>query len=255
MHSKTGLVANARWTMRCPGYYLLRLVAAPNSRQELAYHRRRSVRSLSELLGKSEGEVVSTITEARTDARLIELRRQLLSLPYSGPFRAGPQLFAMIRLFRPDSVVETGVGVGYSTTLILEALHLNGKGRLRSIDLPNNDVNWKLPNGRQPGYLVPQELRDRWELSIGSSRQLLPGLLDKIGPIQLFLHDSEHSYENMLFEYRAVYPSLSARGIILSDDAMWNTAMLDFAHQIRQPIKFIYHDGGSAPVTAIKRPG
>src|SRR5262245_53001084 len=49
---------------------------------------------------------------------------------------AGERLYAIIRKFRPQLAVETGVCAGFSTAFILQAMQKNGSGRLHSIDLP-----------------------------------------------------------------------------------------------------------------------
>jgi hypothetical protein len=45
-------------------------------------------------------------------------------------------LYAIVRAYKPDIVVETGVARGASSSFILCAMHENGKGHLYSIDLP-----------------------------------------------------------------------------------------------------------------------
>lgn len=45
-------------------------------------------------------------------------------------------LYTIIRIRKPDIVVETGVAQGVSSTFILQALEDNGRGQLYSIDLP-----------------------------------------------------------------------------------------------------------------------
>jgi len=47
------------------------------------------------------------------------------------------KLYNLIRDTRPSIVVETGVASGVSTAYILQALEDNRKGKLYSIDLPN----------------------------------------------------------------------------------------------------------------------
>lgn len=255
MASETTFRARLRWGVRCPGYYLLRVLAGPHSKLEENYHRNRCAKSVAVVTNSPIGDVRRILAEAAGSSRLRIVRTELATLPYLGTFRAAPQLYAIVRLLQPSTVVETGVGAGYSTATILEALNRNAYGHLYSLDLPNSDEYWKLPNGRTPGFLVPPELTNRWNLTLGPSRTALPTLLSRVGEIQLFLHDSDHSYQNMRFEFECAYKSLAGGGLLLADDAMWNSALLDFARQVRQPIRFVYHDGGSAPVTAIRKPG
>jgi len=148
-------------------------------------------------------------------------------------FRLG-YLYDLCLRMRPEKVVETGVHNGVSTAFILNALKETG-GRLYSIDLPN--AKYQTDNqsrqddvllGPEPGFLVPQHLRANWELLIGDSRQLLPSLLRSIGPIDIFHHDSMHTYEHMTFEFEAVWPHLRDGGLLLSDDVDWSRAFEDF---------------------------
>lgn len=139
---------------------------------------------------------------------------------------AGIYLYSIVRALRPQAVVETGVANGESSTIILQALEANDSGQLYSIDLlppqPNpslaNSVDLYLPRGRGIGWLVPEELRGRWQLLTGDAREVLPRLLMDLGHIDMFLHDSHHSYEHMLFEYEVAWSHLNPGGVLLSDD-------------------------------------
>ena len=54
------------------------------------------------------------------------------------------------------------------------------------------------------GFVVPLERRDRWTLIEGSSRRKLPSLLEHLGTVDLFVHDSLHSERNIRFELEHV---------------------------------------------------
>jgi len=56
--------------------------------------------------------------------------------------------------------------------------------------MPNLDPLARLPNGKEPGWLVPSDLRRRWHFILGLSRDKLGPLLQKLGSIDMFLHDS-----------------------------------------------------------------
>lgn len=125
-------------------------------------------------------------------------------------------------------MVETGVADGATSAYILQALEDNGRGHLHSIDLPSE----RLPPGAAPGWIVDASLRHRWTLRIGASSQLLEPLLRELDSIDVFLHDSLHTYDNMLFEYRAAWPFLHGDGLFLSHDVGRNTAFFDFAREV-----------------------
>ncbi|MCI4368935.1 MAG: class I SAM-dependent methyltransferase [Thermoplasmata archaeon] len=138
-------------------------------------------------------------------------------------------LYALVRARTPRTVIETGVSDGFSSLVILEALEENGGGTLHSIDLP--EIGAPSLIGRAPGWVVPERLRPRWRLHLGPSRRVLPKLLREIPRPEMFLHDSEHSYTNMRFEFSSVLPRLGASGLLLSDDARSNDALIEAAQE------------------------
>ena len=154
------------------------------------------------------------------------------------------QLYALCRYVQPRVVVETGVGLGTSSLFILQALEDNGRGTLYSIDEPYAeyqsdagiviDESAYCAHNDQPGMLVPKELQYRWRLLLGRSHVLLPTLCNQLGHLDLFFHDSEHTYHNMYQEYTIVWPHLRAQGILASHDVEWNTAFQDFAEAVFQ---------------------
>lgn len=159
--------------------------------------------------------------------------------------RYGEALYALVRWVEPDIVLETGVASGLSSAYILCALEENNKGRLFSIDLPyevgktyaegyfkpEGEI-WPVPKGEQPGWIIPGELRHRWELIIGRSSEKLPPLLEQLKSMDIFLHDSEHSYENMKWEYQTIWPYLKEGGLLLSHDIDRNGAFSEFCNGV-----------------------
>lgn len=131
-----------------------------------------------------------------------------------------------VRAMRPDAVVETGVERGFSSAVILSALDENHRGKLDSIDLP--------PLGVEPtftGRVVPEQLGHRWDLTIGPSRLMLPTVLRRTGPVDLFLHDADHTYASQLDEFRTLWPFLRPGGLLVCDD-VWHSALPDFSRQM-----------------------
>ena len=163
----------------------------------------------------------------------------------------GLRLYAVLRKLRPRAAVETGVCNGVSTAFLLLALEANGAGELHSLDLPEiagEDYEpgtfWDgkggavVPAGKEPGWMVPERLRGRWHLALGRSQDELPRLLDRIGPIDFFMHDSEHSDACMRFEFEAAWPALREGGVLAADDVNANSAFPDFAgRKRREPVE------------------
>lgn len=152
----------------------------------------------------------------------------------------GRLLYCCVRLLKPRIVVDTGVLDGFSSAFILKGLHDNGRGHLCSIDLPAyDDIEASsskmrfgaLPKGHEPGWIIPDILRGRWTLRKGPSSTLLPPWLEELNRIDMFFHDSLHTYQNMLWEYITVWPHLNEGGLLASDDVFWNPAFWVFARR------------------------
>ena len=161
--------------------------------------------------------------------------------PYFGSMdpRKYELIYAITRMLRPVSVIETGVAAGVSSSIILQALRRNGLGNLTSVDagLPNFDgITLTVPIG----FVVPEECRDRWRLVIGLTREELPKLLADEIHIDLFLHDSDHSYSNMSWEFEFAWRVLAKRGLLIADNVELNSAFEDFVERIGCPAATIH---------------
>jgi predicted O-methyltransferase YrrM len=166
-------------------------------------------------------------------------------------YAEGGYLYAIYRHLQPAVAVETGVANGFSTAFALLALERNGEGRLHSVDLPREvgrdyeagtfyegEGRAGIPSGSEPGWLIPPELKERWTLVLGRTQDELPPLLDRLGTIDSFMHDSEHSFECMWFEFNEAWPHLRDGGLLLSDDVNSTEAFPRFAgEQGRKPVR------------------
>ena len=137
----------------------------------------------------------------------------------------GTVLYALCRIVKPDVVIETGVASGVSSSYILCGLHENNDGVLYSIDF-----SWR---EGQSGRLIPDYLRYRWQLTMGRSSDKLPPLLDGLKKVDIFLHDSEHTYQNMLFEYQTAWTYLQPGGLLLSHNIDASDAFPDFCNSVK----------------------
>lgn len=202
---------------------LLRACAMPHR----AWNYIQRWRRLARCLGLPFTEVMSYRRELLNDAAFqAHIETCFDDIDYYLPQAA--ELYVAVRAERPQVVVETGVSGGISSAHILRALAANGRGSLHSIDLPNVQHGSVLPPGRETGWMVPDELRGRWSLTLGDARELLPGLLDTLDRLDIFLHDSDHSYGHMLFEYELAFPRLEPGGLLMSDDTHNHSAWDDF---------------------------
>jgi predicted O-methyltransferase YrrM len=128
--------------------------------------------------------------------------------------------YLLCRLLEPDVVIETGVAYGVSSAFILRALEENGRGVLHSVDLPPLRRQYE----RFWGMAVDKTLEGRWTLHRGSSARVLPRLLEELETVDLFVHDSLHTYRNMRHEFEAVWPRLRTGGVLIADDVERNRA-------------------------------
>lgn len=161
-------------------------------------------------------------------------------------------IYAIVRYYQPNIIVETGVGPGSTSAFILKALNANANGMLYSIDLPGFDKEYyptidkhydiHIPEGWEVGWLIPSSLKHRWQLILGDAKSELPKLLGELGSIDIFLHDSLHTYEHMMFEYNCAFNHLRDSGILISDDVneYWSLSFIDFCK--RQNIQWIVLD-------------
>ena len=234
-----------RWWHRVVVYWALR-----HPIQSWRYLR--SPTRLAALLGGQvkAGEVKGWMSEA---SRITEdIRKRMKAASWSpGQITGatdsqdrGPVLYAVTRALRPELAIETGVANGSSSYYFLSAMRANGSGKLHSIDLPpgtstqseyhRTDVT-AIARGHESGWLVPEELRSMWELHLGDTRVILPKVLASTPEIDLFFHDSEHTYEAMTFEFRSAWPRLRPGGLLGSDDVSWNRSFFDFVEAQRLP--------------------
>jgi hypothetical protein len=144
---------------------------------------------------------------------------------HNGDARLARTGYAITRGLCPTLAVETGVCYGVTSACMLEAMQQNGTGRLHSIDLP--------PLAKKAdqyvGSLIPQNLRSRWTLHRGNAQRLLAPVLQQLGSIDFFLHDSLHTYLHMAFEFDTAWAALRSGGLLMADDIEGNSAFLELA--------------------------
>jgi predicted O-methyltransferase YrrM len=188
------------------------------------------VRFCADLLDVPAVDVSAAFEEIENSELLTSLKQRYAEIR---PDSAGLELgrfrmwWAVVRLTRPEVVIETGVHDGLSSSILLGALDRNGAGRLISVDLPSTDLPG---NASGPGWLVPEHLRARWDLRLGDARKLLPAAVADAGRVDVFIHDSDHSEQHQSFEYAAVAPGLTPGAVVLSDqDYPMETTLSAFA--------------------------
>ena len=156
------------------------------------------------------------------------------ALGHNADFRFARLCYIACRALRPEIVVETGVAYGVTTSFVLKALQTNDRGHLYSIDLPPLGVSADDSVGR----LVPGELRSRWTLLRGTSRRILPSLLSRLGKVDVFIHDSLHTFRNMTSEFAFAHRYRADPFALIADDIESNRAFQGYLDRYGSALSF-----------------
>jgi predicted O-methyltransferase YrrM len=205
-------------------------------------------RFLASVTNSSPRELRSFLNEPFRDVEFVRYLRQCEPQlraafhPGNDPYAKKVLLqYAIARAVKPDVVVETGVASGISSTYLLMACRLNRRGRVCSIDIDNGEY---LPPGKSTGWMVREDLRANWTLLLGDSKTQLPQLLTEVGKVDIFIHDSSHTYEHMKFEFELSYPYIRSGGLLLSDDANFNAAFEECVRSFRPALARVVRNVG-----------
>jgi hypothetical protein len=178
---------------------------------------------VSAVSGAEIGQVRAWVRELEDDRELSDqLTRRLSSNPRWRICAKEPHWarrfgwYALVRATQPDQVVETGTHLGLGSCVIAAALLRNGHGRLTTIDIDP-----------EAGYLIAEPWAGVIDRRTGSSVDLLATVRD----VDMFLHDSLHTYDYEATELKAVEPNLRPGAIILSDNAHDSAALSDWAER------------------------
>ena len=129
-------------------------------------------------------------------------------------------LYALTRWRGPAVIVESGGFVGMSSAFLLKALVDEGltTAKLYSME-------WS--EDCDQGALIPHELRSQFVPLRGKVEDFVRS--DELpSSIDMFLHDSSHSYRHMLWEFRQFWPRLRDGGLLVSHDVHMNAAFPEF---------------------------
>jgi hypothetical protein len=178
---------------------------------------------VSAVTGAKIAQVRGWMQELEDDTKLVDhLTSRLSSNPRRRICASEPHWarragwYAIVRAAQPDHIVETGTHLGLGSSVIAAALLRNGHGRLTTIDIDP-----------QSGYLIGEPWSSVVDRRIGSSLDILP----QLGEVDIFLHDSLHTYDYETREFTAVGPNLKADAIVMSDNAHDSAALSDWAEQ------------------------
>ncbi|MEA2373687.1 MAG: hypothetical protein QOD53_150 [Thermoleophilaceae bacterium] len=177
---------------------------------------------LDRVFGIGEQRAMDLIDEARNDevlaGRLLAATRGRWWTKTSPPFGRRLGWYAIIRLVKPELVVETGIHDGLGSLILVRALERNAEegvhGRLVGFDIYER-AGWIV--GEHPLY----------RRVIEPTQAALARELDAGPPLGVFIHDSMHTYEHERFELETAADRLAPGGVLISDNAHTSTALKD----------------------------
>ena len=138
--------------------------------------------------------------------------------------------FSLAYLSQCKTVVETGIANGISSSYILLALNELKNGKLISID----SVFRPWQSEEAIGKAIPDYLQKYHEIIILNSDTDFKNILKDLKFIDIFIHDSLHTYSHMMGEYTIAWPYINKGGFLTSDDVGLNDAFLDFANKVKR---------------------
>jgi hypothetical protein len=170
-------------------------------------------------LGVAPKRVAALFDEARDDPLLGAglARRVRWRFDFKRRVRFGRRYawYAIARVLRPEVIVETGIKDGLGSVLLLRALQRNAaegaSGRLISFDLYPDK-----------GWLVPDELRDRWQPIFASTQDALAPALGDLR-VGMLVHDSDPASAD--FEYRTALDHAAPRLALVAGTAHHSDAL------------------------------
>jgi predicted O-methyltransferase YrrM len=131
--------------------------------------------------------------------------------------------YAVVRIVKPEVVVETGVDKGLGTLILAAAVLRNGKGQVIGTDI-----------NPQAGQMLSGRYRDVARVVIGDSIETLSSL----ERIDVFINDSDHSVDYERREYEVIEQKLSENGIVLGDNAHVEVVLMEWAEKTGRQFLF-----------------
>ncbi|MEW2381349.1 class I SAM-dependent methyltransferase [Micromonospora sp. NPDC047707] len=216
------LSTSARWLVQSREHHNYTYDLTPLSRNHLAWF-------VSVVCDIPVKQVRAYLDEIEADDNL----RQHLQQAIAGAERRGladKQIryarrigwYAIVRAAKPKHIVETGVDKGLGSVVLAAALLRNAAeghpGRVTSLDI-----------NPEAGYLAKvAPWSEVVDLVIGDSLASIAAL-DR--PVDLFLHDSDHSTAHERREFTAVEPKLAPGALLLTDNVTITNVLAEHAER------------------------
>lgn len=204
-----------------------------NTRQESIEWCQKLEVDTNEAIRLLTGKPISLTIDKEFEAEFEEAHRAESTCPVKMGGAGNLDLvYHLCEFLEAREVVETGVAYGWSSLAILLSLQKR-KGHLRSVDMPYA----KMGNDDFVGIVVPQKLRENWELIRLPDSKGLKIALDKTRQLDLCHYDSDKTYAGRMFAYPLLWEKLRSGGIFMSDDIQDNLGFRDWCNKMKlQPV-------------------
>jgi hypothetical protein len=219
--------------------FLLTPAARKDLRNRMLLFRQTGLDRIAALTGAGENELRRYRRELSDSDLSDRLLQRGASLAYTRELPQAALLYLLVRAARPQRVVETGVGPGYSSTWILAGLEANGSGELFSLG-PGS------PHGRSRGLgpltvgtFVPLALRHRWTLVLGNTEERLADIVRPEHGTDLFFSDNGPDPDRARFELHHAWDALAPNGLLLAHHVDSNPGWGDFCRAQGLPLQVL----------------
>lgn len=214
---------------------------------------------LARALGVSPDELAAYIDEAQSDPELTtELdRRVRWRWDTKRHLPLGRRLgwYAVTRLLKPKTTVETGIHAGLGSLAILRALERNSE-----YGAPGELISFDMLEGT--GWLVPTRLRPFWTPVYESTLSALDRTLEGRS-VDLLIQDLGAGYEAERHDYEAVSRHASDRLVLIGASGHLTTALRDFSaergleyrHFIDVPHRHVFSGSATGIAVMERHPG
>jgi methyltransferase family protein len=229
--------------------FLLSAAALKDLRHRMLLFRQAALDRIAGLTGAGENELRRYRREISDSDLADKLLRRGASLAFTRELPQGALLYLLVRASRPQRVVETGVGPGYSSSWILAGLEANGTGELYSLG-PGSPHGRSRGLGSLPvGSFVPLSLRHRWTLVLGNTEERLADVLRPEHATDLFFSDNGPDPDRARYELHHAWDALAPTGLLLAHHIDSNPAWADFCRAQGLPTQVL--DPGPPAIGAL----
>lgn len=140
---------------------------------------------------------------------------------------------------RYNNIVETGTNWGCTTIVLAQALIDSGcSGHVYTIEIDSKNCKVAIDNLRKARVF------DKVKLINEDSKKALPAIVEQVDEIRIAFLDASHLYEDVLFEFKTIYPKLNEHSLVIFD----NTYQIAEPHEdqrVNGALRYIHkHLGG-----------